>query len=317
MLNGVELPGLLSAEIESNNHFAADRFRTRFAASLVPQELLHIPGGALEIEIGLDDEWLSCLVGTIDTVSYDPTQAVVDVEGRDLSSQLIETQIDETFANRTASEIAVLFGSRHGLLVLADPTTTPVGRYYQSEHDKASLGQFAKTMTEWDLLALLAVREGFDLFMTGRVLRFGLPILTGAAEIQVRDCISLQVGHCVGLARPIDVMVNSWNSKTGVTATGHALSFGTGPIWERRISRPNLTGADAQLQAQQVVNDLKRHEWTASLTMPGELGLTARSVVLLGGTETQSDRLYSVSQLSRRLDVKRGFTQSLNLQGVV
>ena len=315
-LSGVDLPGLLSAEIDSNNHFAADRFRMRFAASIVPHDLLHTPGGELEIEIGLDDKWVSCIVGTIDSVSSHPTQGVIDVEGRDLSSQLIETQTDETFANRTASEIAVLFGSRHGLIVLADPTTTPVGRYYQSEHDRASLGQFARTTTEWDLLAFLAIREGFDLFMAGRVLRFGSPVLTGAQEILLGDCISLQLDHCVGFARPIDVLVKSWNSKTGVTVAGHTLSSGVGRVWERRITRPNLSAEDAQSQAQRTLEDLKRHEWTASITMPGELTLTARSLVLIGGTNTQSDRLYSVAQISRRLDVTRGFTQSLSLQGI-
>ena len=315
-LSGVNLPGVLSAEIDSNNHFAADRFRVRFAGSVVPQSLLHMAGGEIEIEIGLNNQWLSCVIGNIDTVSSDPTQGVVDIEGRDLSSQLIETQIDETFANRTSSEIAELFGSRHGLAVLADQTQTPIGRYYQSEHDRVNLGQLAKTTTEWDLLASLAVREGFDLFMIGRVLRFGLPLVTGALEIGLGDCLSLQFGHCVSLARPIDVSVKSWNSKTGVTVIGQVISPGIGPVWERRITRPNLSSADAQSQAQKVVDDLKRHEWTASLTMPGELILTARSAVLIRDTNTVWDRLYGVSQISRRLDVKHGFTQSLNLQGI-
>ncbi len=315
-LSGINLTGLISAEIDSNNHFAADRFRVKFVASAVQQELLHIPGGELEIEVGLEDRSLSCLVGIINSVTSDPVQGVIDIEGRDLSAQMIETQINETFANRTASEVATLFGSRHGMGVLADPTSTPIGRYYQSEHDRMNLGQFAKATSEWDLLASLAVREGFDLFMTGRLLRFGRPVTTGAAAVRLEDCISLQLGHCVGLARPIHVMVKSWNSGTGAMVTGEVLSPGIGPVWERRVTRPNLTSADAQSQAQRIADDLKRHEWTASLTMPGELTLTSRSVVFLAGTNTQWDRVYGVSQISRRLDVKRGFTQSLSLQGM-
>lgn len=315
-LRGVVLAGVLSAEIDSNNHFAADRFRVRFVGSVVALDLLHMPGGQIELEIGLDGQWLSCVVGLIDTVSFDPVLGTVDVEGRDLSAQLIETQTDETFANRTASEIATLFGSRHGLLVAADPTTTPIGRYYQSEHDRVTLSQFGKTMTEWDLLAFLAIREGFDLYMIGRVLRFGFPLLTGARAIQLSDCTSLHLGHAVGLARPIDVLVKSWNSKTGHSVTGHALSLGIGPVWQRKITRPNLNSADAQQQAQRVIDDLKRHEWTAMVTMPGELGLTARSVIEISQTKSQWDRLYSVVQISRRLDVKRGFMQTLSLQGV-
>ena len=172
-LDGVELPGALSADIDNNNHFAADRFRVQFAASVVPQGALHVPGARVEISIGLGDVWLNCIVGVADTVNLDPVSGIIDVKGRDLSSQLIETQTDETFANRTSSEIATLFGTRHGLVVIADPTTTPIGRYYQSEHDRVTLSQFAKAMTEWDLLAFLAAREGFDLFMDGPILRFG------------------------------------------------------------------------------------------------------------------------------------------------
>ena len=315
-LRGVVLAGVLSAEIDSNNHFAADRFRVRFVASVVSLDLLHIPGGQIEIEIGLDDKWLSCVVGLIDTVNFDPLLGTVDAEGRDLSAQFIETQTDETFANRTSSEIATLFGSRHGLIVAADPTTTPIGRYYQSEHDRVTLSQFGKTMTEWDLLAFLAIREGFDLFMTGRVLRFGYPVLTTVNTVQLADCSGLHLGHAVGLARPVDVSVKSWNSKSGESVTGHALSFGIGPIWLRKITRPNLSSADAQQQAERVIADLKRHEWTAVVTMPGELGLTARSIIQLEQTKSQWDRIYSVGQISRRIDVKRGFTQTLSLQGI-
>ena len=314
---GTTLSGLISAEIESNNHFSADRFRLRFAAQAVEQALLHVPGVQLDIEIGLDDEWTSCIVGLIDSVSYDAVHGIVDAEGRDLSSQLIETQTDDTFANQTSSEIALALGLRHGLLVLADPTTTPVGRYYQSEHDRVTLSQFAKTMTEWDLLAYLAVREGFDLYMVGRTLRFGLPILTGAEMLQPADCLSLHLGHAVSLARPIDVLVRSWNSKTGDVATGEAFALGLGPVWQRKITRPNLTSAAAQQQAQRVADDLKRHEWTATATVPGDLALTARSVVLLEGTGTVWDRLYYVGHITRQLDVKRGFTQTISLQGVV
>lgn len=315
-LSGFQLSGLLSAEVETNNHFAADRFRLRFAANGIDQDVLHIPGRSIEVEVGDGGDWKSCIVGLIDQVAFDPVLGVIDVDGRDLSSQLIESQIDETFSNRTSSEIATLFGLRHGLLVAADPTSTPIGRYYQSEHDRIALGQYAKATTEWDLLAFLAVREGFDLFVSGRTLHFGVPILTDAAIVRPEDCISLQLGHAVSLARPIDVLVRSWNSKTGEVVQGEALGFGVGPVWQRKISRPNLTNSSAQQQAQRTVADLKRHEWTARCTMPGETSLSARSIVVIEDTNSPWDRLYQVIQISRRLDIKHGFTQTLSLTGV-
>ena len=86
---------------------------------------------------------------------------------------MIEARVDETFSNRTSSEIAATFAGRHGLQAAVQQTSTPVGRYYQSEHDRLTIGQFAKATTEWDLLAFLAGREGFNLFMDGETLVFG------------------------------------------------------------------------------------------------------------------------------------------------
>lgn len=312
----VTLSGIISVEIETSSHFAADRFRLQFAAQIVQHELLHLPSQQIEIEIGSEDDWVSCIVGVVDQVTFDPILGIVNADGRDLSSQLIETQIDETFSNRTSSEIAILLGLRHGLLVAADPTTTPIGRYYQSEHDRVTLGQFSKVNTEWDLLASLAVKEGFDLFVVGRTLRFGIPVLTGVATIGSKDCISLQLGHAVGLARPISVVVSSWNSRTGEAAQGKALSLGIGPLWQRQTIRPNLTSSTAQQQAQRTIDELKRHEWTAHCTMPGDTKLSPRNVVVIEGTNSPWDRPYRVAQISRRLDNKHGFIQRLSLTGL-
>ncbi len=315
-LNGAVLPGALAADVHSNNHFGASRFRVTLAAASVPQSALHVPGSRVEVSIGLDGLWTSLIVGTIDSVCLDPTKGVVDIEGRDLSSLMIEAQADYTFSNRTSSEIAQLIAGRHGLGSLVQPTSTPVGRYYQSEHDRVTLGQFAKAMTEWDLLAFLATQEGFDIFMQADALWFGPASMAGASVISTSDCISLQLDHAIGLARPIEVTVRSWGTKSGTAVTATAQSGGTGDTWEHSITRPNLVADEAQRMANQTLADLRRHEWTATVTMPGELTLTPRSVIAIAGTGTVWDRSYAISQLSRHLDVRRGFTQRLSLQGV-
>lgn len=314
-LNGSELPGALAADVHSNNYFGADRFRVKFASSIVPQDSLHAPDGRIEISVGFDRAWSSVIIGLVDSVCLDPSAGVLDIEGRDLSSTMIEAQADETFANRTSSEIAEVFAGRHGLQALVERTTTPVGRYYQSEHDRVTLGQFAKAMTEWDLLAFLAAREGFDLFMEGDALRFGPPAIDGAVVIRTEDCISLQLDHALGMARAIEVTVRSWGTRSGTTVTATARSNGPGEVWRHGITRPNLTSEAAQKLAERTLADLRRHEWTATATMPGEVSLSARSRVAITGTATAWDREYGVSQLSRHIDARRGFRQRLSLQG--
>lgn len=315
-LEGSELPGAIAADVHASNHFGADRFRVRFAASVAPQAAFHVPGQRVEVLMALGGLGVRLITGMVDKVGLDPTAGIIDLEGRDLSSLMIEAQVDETFANRTSSEIAEMFAGRHGLQALVERTSTPVGRYYQSQHDRVGLGQFSKAMTEWDLLAFLATREGFDLFMEGDALRFGPPAADGATEIRTADCISLQLDHCVGMARGIEITVKSWGTKSGTAITTTARASGAGAVWKRGITRPNLPSEDAQKLAERVLADLKRHEWAATATMPGDLALTPRSRVLITGTATPWDREYRISQLTRHLDVRRGFTQRLTLQGL-
>jgi phage protein D len=315
LLNGAELPGAMSAEVESSGHFAADRFRLRFASNPVSQSALHTPGVWIEVQMSVDAVWVSAITGIVDSVSYDPTMSIIDVDGRDLSALLIESQTEETFANRTSSDIASIFAARHGLQAEVTPTSTPIGRYYQSEHSRVAVGQFAKATTEWDLLAFLATRENFDLFASGGSLCFGPAVADGAISLNVDECIALRLDHCVSLARPIQASVKSWNSKSGQAVTASQVSSGSGPVWVRGLTRPNLTADEAQQLAERILSDLKRHEWTASATLPGELGLSSRSLVALSGTNTEWDRMYHVTQLTRHLDVQRGFTQHIALQG--
>ncbi len=312
---GAALPGVLAIDVFANNHLAADRFRVRLAASAADWAGLHAPGLRLDVQAGWDGVWTSLLVGTADTLAFDPVRGVLDIEGRDLSATLVETQASETFANRTSSEIVELIAARHGLLADVQQTGTAVGRYYQAEHDRLALGQFARAVTEWDLLAFLAGQEGFDLFMQGATLRFGPPD-GDAVPLRVQDCLSLQLEHALGLAQAVEVTVRSWGTRAGAAVEYTAQGGGGGGAVRRHaLVRPNLDAGQAQLVAERALADLQRHEWTAQAAMPGELGLSARSRVTLLGTGTAWDRDYAVAELSRHLDARRGFTQRLCLRG--
>jgi hypothetical protein len=96
----------------------------------------------------------------------------LQIEGRDLSSRLIENKTQEAFVNQTSSQVATTLAQRRGLTPQVTATTTLVGRYYQQDHVRDSLNQFSRTTTEWDLLIYLAQREGFDVFVKGTTLYF-------------------------------------------------------------------------------------------------------------------------------------------------
>ena len=316
LADGFELPGVMAADVWSTNHFSADRFRVRLAAGAGGLDAVDVAGVRLDVQVSDGADWTSLVLGEADAAGLDVLRGVVDVEGRDLTALLIDSRVDETFANRTASEIVELLGQRHGLSVDADRTETLVGRYYQSEHGRLTMGQSARTMSEWDLLAFLAAREGFDLFAEGLRLRFGRRAAGAAIVVGPPDCLSLHLDHSLGMARAIEVTVRSWDQRGAESVVQTARGGGKGRSWKHGLVKPNLPPEEAQRLAERVLADLVRHERTVRLSMPGSVGITPRHAIEVRGTETGWDRIYAVGEISRHFDVRHGFVQRLQLQGM-
>ena len=312
-MDGVVLGGVLAVDLFLTSLLSADRFRVQ-VAGVVDVVGLRRPGARVEVSAALEGEaFVPLVTGQVDSLAWDAANRVLDLEGRDLSAVLMETQAGETFANQTASEIVAAVAARNGLAADVTDTATPVGRYYQGQHDRMTLGQFARAQTEWDLLAWLAGQEGFELGMVGERLSFG-PRDDAAIDLAAADCVSVVLQQQVGLCRPLRVTVRSWGTRTGKGVEAKAEAAGDGPVWAQSIVRPNLTADEAERLATRTVGDLQRHAWTGQVSMPGELELTARSRVVLTGAGEAWDRAFDVVGIDRHIDVRRGFTQHVELQ---
>jgi phage protein D len=331
LANGIAIPGVIDAEIRSNNHFAADRFTATLAVSAIGQAWWSAQASVyLEAQIGLDGSWQSLVQGLVDTIRIDPIQGTLRLEGRDLTAAFIETRTQETFTNRTSSEIATLLAARHGMSANVTPTTTPVGRYYQLQHDRITLDQFSRATTEWDLLVFLAQQEGFDVYVSGATLNFTSATAATATQVSLTpsDTIEMDLERSLTLARDIQVTVKSWNSRQGsaftqtAKATGKGrggASGGLGPAAQSAAGqtqryvyvRPNLTPDQALKFAQQMLAELSRHERIVTATMPGDLILTPRSQIRLSGTGTGFDQLYYVADITRSVRLADGFVQRI------
>jgi phage protein D len=344
VVNGQPVSGAVAVEIFSNNAYGADRFRVQIALGADPwlgaASWTTLSDLFVEIDIGLGlapgaGSLANLMRGRTDTVQIDPVAGVVNLEGRDLTADLIEARTQETFANRTASEIAEILAARHGLSAAVAPTRTPVGRYYQLEHDRITLNQFSRATTEWDLLTFLAQHEGFDVFVQGSTLHFQPPAATADAAVPLRvrpiagglvNVTGVRLEHCLTLARDIEVTVKSWNSRqrTAFTQTARAARVPgvraagryAGPPQRYVIVAPNLSMDDALKLAQRKLAELTRHERVVEIDMPGELSLTTRSVVVLQGTGTVFDQSYHVDEIIRRIDSETGFTQQLRVRNL-
>ncbi len=323
LADGSPLPNLIDADISSNAHFAAARFRLRLAIDPPSAATLLQTGTVIDIQLSLGGAPVSILQGEADTLSMDVLNQTLEVDGRDLTARLLDARTQETFSNQTASEIARTLAARHGLTANVTATNTLVGRYYENEHDRITLGQFARSTTEWDLLTFLAAREGFEVFVAAQMLTFG-PADASASPVTLTPalCLSLQLDHALTLARDIQVTVKSWNTRqqAAFTQTARSPAGGSrskgGPPQRIIVVRPNLAPADALQLAQRILADLSAHERVVHAELPGELTLTPRTRIQLTGTGTDFDQVYNVAELDRHFHADHGFTERLRLKNI-
>jgi hypothetical protein len=314
-LNGSVMFGLVSLSVDLTNNFEAAKFSVQAnveqgfptnAAFWSNQTKV-----TAEIQVGYENNgsvaWQTVLTGVVDSYEIDLDTSSISFNGRDLAAQLIDTKTAQTYSNQTSSEIATLLAQSVGLTPVVTATTIPVGRYYQIDHARMSLGAFHTDITEWDLLVYLAQQEGFDLFVLGTSLYFQPPATAanafniswqlGQDGIPISNVINLRLRHSLTLARGVSVTVKSWHSnlkrpiiaKTANTAGG-SKQDGGGQDYVFYV--PNLTPQQAIALANQRYADITRHLRTIEFEAPGNLLLTPRSLLVLSGTGTAFDASY-------------------------
>lgn len=317
LANGRAIAGVTSVEVMNNAYFAADIFEISLALTADPERGVgwwaNQGGTTIDIQVTLGGAWVNLVHGTLDSVEIDPLRAVARISGRDLSAGLIESRVQGTFANQTASEIASAIAGRHGLAADVQATTTPVGRYWQLEHDSLLLDAMARSTTEWDLLVALAQYEGFDVGVRGTTLRFRPPE-QGAPPLllEAANCTRLVLERSLTMAQGVRVTVRSWNSRAAQCYEQCACSPDAGDEAKDYIYLvPNLTPDMAAAVAAQRLAEVTRHERVLAAELPGETELWPGMQVLLQGTASSFDASYVIDVVERRIDARRGFSERL------
>lgn len=338
--NDKALKGAMSCHISSNNYYHCDTFQLEFAASAGKAGWWDVdPPLVVDVQIAQEnDEYISLIIGEVDSVTFHIDTGIVIMEGRDLSARLIETKTQEAFVNQTSSEVASTLAARHGLKANVTKTDTLVGRYYQQDHSRVTLDQFSKTTTEWDLLTYLAQREGFDVYMTGETLNFTKRVDENSepftitweppSPVPTLNAVGMQFQRSLTLAKDVQVEVKSWNSRHERAFTRMAKASGTraanasGRTSEGNKTqtqkyvyvRANLTEEEAQKLANQLAKDITLHERVVMVEMPGEIDLTPRKMIKITGTSTSFDQTYYIDTIDRALSFDEGFRQTLRLK---
>lgn len=318
--NGMVMAGAFEAEVANNCHYAADRFQLRLALSADPargsiwwadQDAIFI-----DVAVSIGNDYVNLVHGRVDSIEIDSQNDAVRVTGRDLSADLIEARAQGTFANQTSSDIATVLAGRHQLSADVEATSTPVGRYWQLEHDSLVLDGFARVTTEWDLLVKLAQYEGFTVWVQDATLHFRkADVHSPPTVLQAAELSGLRMERSLNLAQCVQVTVKSWHSRAAqsyaqMASSGQVIGGG-GKARNYVYVAPNLTPDLALRLAQQRLAELTRHERVIVAEMPGELSLAPGRTILLQGSNTAFDRTYRIDSLVRRFDMAHGFTQTL------
>jgi phage protein D len=314
LADGEPLAGAIEASLTSTATFAADWFCVRAALQRDAARWAAAPGIRIQVLMALSPQegFVSLIEGDVDAVRLDPQRGVVALEGRDLSAALIEAPTQEVFANRTSSEIATIFAQRHALAADVQDTTTPVGRYWQLEHDSLTLNVGGRATTEWDLLTLLAQHEGFDVWVTDETLHFRAPDTEAEPLLLPASALTeLRLDRALTFAGDIIVTVKSWHSRLGRGCARSARTRRGGRAREYVFVAPNLSDEAAQALAERRLGELAGHEWRVTAEMPGELLLAPRGRLSLIGTGTAFDATYRIDEVERRLSARHGFSQTV------
>ncbi len=310
--NDAPIKNVLDVEVQNNSFLGADRFRLRLAFNVADYALWVSDAIEVVINVGLNGEWLELVRGDVDRVEVDVGAALVYVDGRDLTARLIGTTTQETFENRTASEVAELIAGRQGLKPNVSPTTALIGRYYGGDHSQVTLNRYSSITTEWDLLTKLASYEGFDVWVEGQTLNFAPP-LDGSFPLVVNcwDCQSLRLDRALALSSGLEVTVKSWDCRAH-TSVSQTASIGQGSGTQSYVFvKPNLTEAEAAELSNQFLSQISQHSRVITLEWPGELIAKPRQSLSLVNSNTDFDGMYVINSVERRLSFQHGFTETI------
>lgn len=345
-INGEVVPGWISWEVDNNTFYQADTFRCRFALSKMPPDkdaawwssqkeifVEVLAGFPVDPERFDAAELDSLIYGKVDDVTYDPVGRLIELCGRDLTSELIDAKTTEKFQNLTSSQIAELLAKRHGLIPVVVATKTKAGKYYEIDH-----ARLTDERSEWDLLTYLAHEERYVVYLKGKELHFeplpeesqnpyvllwepptddrGFPIFNGTSISFTRN---------LTVAKGVVVTVRSWNAKNkkafSVTypthkAKGTAPGKSSPPAQNYYFTIPGLTPEQALQRAQAKHKEITQHEMRLSFSMPADTILKGKDIIRVEGTDSAFDQTYYPESINRTMSLSDGYAMTGSAKNV-
>jgi hypothetical protein len=331
LINGLSLVGTIEAGVITSSRFRAGSFRVSAVLAQPDFPLdFWITSNEIAVEIlAATDEFAglhSVIEGKVDQISVDPVRGLVQIFGRDYTSVLLDSNTQEVFVNKTASEMAIAIATRRGLAPLVSATTDVIGRQDNDGHTYSTFRQSSRTLSEWDILVDLAVQESYDVFVAGKSLYFQPSgSTTRRFDLNMGGVTGVRVERLLPGASDISVVVQSWDCRQQTMV--HEAAGGSqlqDPGFQQPTARrtyivmePNLSSADAARIAKSRLAEFSSYKTTCIIDMPGELIPTARDEISLSDQTGLRMGNFDVESIDRRFHPISGFTQRVRTRSRV
>jgi len=338
LCNGQPVGGALTFEVTNNSFYQADTFSATFSINADPNFGPQWWGSQkppllLDTQASLDGgkTWKSLLVGQVDHMALHMDAGMISVDGRDLTSYFIDTKTQETYANKTSSQIVEILAEKHGLTADVTPTTTLAGRYYGDDHERMTLNEFSRTTTEWNLMCSLAQHEQFDIWVEGTTVHFHPTTPPDSNPWELvwmpdgwvgnqpwMNGVKLTMERSMVMAKDVVVVVRSWNSlqEQGFTkwspSSARINSVASGKDQQFSFVIPNLTAAAAQETANKLREQITQQERLVTIEAPADLIVGARNMLQITGTGSSWDQTYYVDWVRRSMSFEGGFPMTIH-----
>lgn len=255
--------------------------------------------------------------GESNDVEINPSEGLVSISGRDLSSRLIDKKVTKSFSNITASELAIEFANDNGLKADVVPTTQILGTFLQTAQTYT-----ANNTTQWDMLVQAAMNQNFMVFVKGETLVFKpnpvdddnlRPYILNYFPKTITNIIpSFENGTKINFFKNnivsgnIDVTVKvPYSTYTGkafhVKQNARNKKLSQESIRNYVYSHPGLTDEQAKQKAKQLLNNLIIHSVRFTAELVGDMILSKDMLIKMAGTETDFDQVYYIDSIVRKI----------------
>lgn len=259
----------------------------------------------------------------VDSIRLDAMTQAIMLSGRDLTGLLTDKKVDIKFQNQTASQVATYLAGLVGLTPNVQATKTLVGHFFTLDHVSLHHQQ-----SIWTILTYLAQHEGLQCFVLGRTLYFGAFGSTLSSDPYViqydppsidrpypqSNAVALNFEHDLTLANDVSVRVRSFHGMKNAVYTSIATSSKTTKriessatlaqsLQQYDFTFADLTQAQCDAKAQQLLDQISKHEFKMEAALPGDAIIYPWTPVEVRGTGTPYDTTYQSARIMRRCSV--------------